>query len=128
MIYSVEYCISHVQFNSHTLLLYFHAGVYNFLNNNNIVKYMTPRYKTPCEFVMRWPMMLYILVVKIFDRILYELLHNEIGLNISSDRGIFFFGVKARKDDLVAPPILSFFVVQFSIFFRSSFIISHVVL
>ena len=73
-------------------------------------------------------MMLFILVAKIFEGILYEVLHIEIGVNQSSDRGLFYFGIKARKDDLVAPPILSFFLVQFNIFFRSSFIISHVAL
>ena len=45
MIYSIK-CIFHVQFNSHTLLLSFHVGVYRFLNDNNIVKYQAPHYKT----------------------------------------------------------------------------------
>ena len=73
-------------------------------------------------------MMLFILVAKILDMILYEVLHNEIGLNILSDRGLFSFGIRARKDELVDTRILSFFLVQFIIFFRSSFIISHAAL
>ena len=73
-------------------------------------------------------MMFFILMAKIFERILYEVLHKEIGLNRSSDRGLFSFGIKARKDELVAPLILSFFLVQFNILFMSSFMMSHAAL
>ena len=73
-------------------------------------------------------MMLFILVAKIFERILYEVLHNEIDLNRSSDKGLFSFGIKARKVELVASPILFFFLFQFNIIFRASFIMSHAAL
>ena len=72
--------------------------------------------------------MFFILFTKIFQRILYKVLHNEIGLNLLSEVWIFSFGIKDRKDELVAPPMLSFFLVQFNILFKSSFMISHVAL
>ena len=51
------------------------------------------------------------------------MLHKEICLNLFNVEGLFSLGIKAKKDELVAPPILSFFLVQFNIFFRSSLII-----
>ena len=56
-------------------------------------------------------MMSFILMAKFFDRILYKVLHKEIGLNLSSVDGFFSLGIKDKKDELVAPPILSFFLV-----------------
>ena len=70
-------------------------------------------------------MMFFILMANIFERILYEVLHKEIDLNRSSERGIFSFGIKVKKDELVAPPILFFFLVQFNIILMSSFMMSH---
>ena len=57
-------------------------------------------------------MIFFILVAKFFKRILEEVLHKDIGLNLSSVEGLFSLGIKAKKDELVAPPILSFFLVQ----------------
>ena len=72
--------------------------------------------------------MFFILFTKFFGRILYEVLHKEIGMNLFSEVWIFSFGIKDRKDELVAPPILSFFLVQFNIPFKYSFMISHAAL
>ena len=47
-------------------------------------------------------MILFILEAKIFDKILSEVLHSEISLNLSSVEGFFSFGIKARKDELVS--------------------------
>ena len=36
--------------------------------------------------------------------ILYEALHNEIGLNRSREEGLAYLGIKARKVEFVQPP------------------------
>jgi hypothetical protein len=44
-----------------------------------------------------------------FARILYETLQRDMGWNLSKEEAFFSFGIKARKDELVAPPILQDF-------------------
>ena len=56
------------------------------------------------------------------ENILYEALHREIGLNLLIEEGLGYFGIKAKKVELVAPPIFPLDIQEIS-HSRSFFII-----
>jgi len=42
----------------------------------------------------------------ILEMILYETLHREIILNLVKEEGLESLGIKAKKEEFIAPPIL----------------------
>ena len=48
------------------------------------------------------------LLANSLEQILYEALHNEIGLDRSKEEGLASLGIKARKVEFVQPPTLAF--------------------
>jgi hypothetical protein len=64
----------------------------------------------------------------ILEKILYEALQSEIGLNLSKEPRFPSLGIKARKVELVLPPTLNFWWNYLIILNKSVLIISQHVL
>ena len=47
-----------------------------------------------------------------FENILYDALHKEMGRNFLMEVGLRYFGIRAKKVELVAPPILPFSIQE----------------
>lgn len=54
MIDSVK-CIFHIELNGHSLMIFFHADVNSFLDNNNVVQDLMACYETPLSFGGEFP-------------------------------------------------------------------------
>ena len=46
------------------------------------------------------------------EKILYDTLHREMGRNFLMEVGLHSFGIRAKKVELVAPPILPFSIQE----------------
>ena len=74
---------------------------------------------------MSFPSSGLILLAIYLARILYEALHNEIGLNLSKEPGFPSLGIRAKKVELMLPPTLAFCWKSLIILKKSTFIVSQ---
>ena len=74
---------------------------------------------------MRFPSNGLTLLARSLERILYEALHREMGLNLSKDLRFTSLGIKAKKVELVPPPTLTLLWKPLIILSRSNLIMSQ---
>ena len=89
---------------------------------------MSPFDKTTLNGGMSFPSRDLILLAINLARILYEALHNEIGLNLLKELRFTSLGIKAKKVELILPPNLDFCWKDLIILSKSTFIVSQHVL